>query len=58
MKIVILAVVYFLLPTTVAFADKIEGDATLLETDWVGPVIAILVIFVATLIAKRIKGSR
>ena len=55
-NISIIALTYFLVRTNVVFADGADGGITVLsEADWVGQLLAIIIILTAIGIAKRIK---
>ncbi|HEC32949.1 MAG TPA: hypothetical protein ENI63_01660 [Candidatus Kaiserbacteria bacterium] len=56
MKSIVITITYFLLPVSVAFAHGGEGNAEpAMEAGWIGPLIAVLIITVAIIIAKRLK---
>jgi len=57
MKLAILTIVYFLLPTATALADPREGLAGTAEAGWMGPLSAVIIIAGAIVIAKKIKQA-
>lgn len=57
-KLTIITIAYFLLSSTIVFADVGEGGVTVIsEADWVGPLVAVIIITVGIVIAKIIKKS-
>lgn len=58
MKSAIIIITYFLLSSVTVFAHEGEENITVIsEADWVGPLIAVLIIIVAVVIAKTIKRN-
>lgn len=58
MKLTITTISYFLLASATVFAHEGEENITVIsESDWVGPLVAILIIIVAILVAKIIKKN-
>lgn len=59
MKLTINTIAYFLLSFTIVFANGGEEHSTVIsEADWIGPLIAVLIIVLAVVIARKIKKSR
>lgn len=58
MKLTIITITYFFLSFSSVFAHDGEENITIVsEADWVGPLIAVLIIVVAVAIAKIIKKN-
>jgi hypothetical protein len=59
MKLIIITIGYFLLSSATVFAHEGEEGITVIsESDWVGPLVAVLIIVAAIVVAKIIKKSR
>jgi len=59
MKLTIISAAYFLTLIPTVFAHEGESYITVVsEADWVGPMVAVLIIVAAIVIAKIIKKDR
>jgi hypothetical protein len=57
-KMTIVTITGFLLSSVVVFAHEGEAGITVVsEADWIGPLVAVLIIVVTVVIAKVIKKS-
>ncbi len=58
-KLTILTIAYFLLSSATVFAHEGEENITVIsEADWVGPLVAVLIIVATVVVAKIIKKGR
>ena len=59
MKLIIFTIAYFLLSFIIVFATGGEENITIIsEADWIGPLVAVLIIVLAVVVAKKIKKNR
>ena len=59
MKLIVATIAYFLLSSVTVFAHEGEENITVIsEADWMGPLVAALIIIAAIVMAGIIKKSR
>ena len=59
MKLIIFTIAYFLLSFIIVLATGGEENITIIsEADWIGPLVAVLIIVLAVVVAKKIKKNR